>query len=79
MLSQCEKVEFDNVVKSYLKAVYRVKTLVVTDGKDDGGLDIKVLDLPLKKMQFQMTIQKSSNAQERKNLQNKITTKHNIC
>lgn len=72
MLSQCEKVEFDNVVKSYLKAVYRVKTLVVTDGKDDGGLDIKVLDLPLKKMQFQMTIQKSSNAQERKNLQNKI-------
>ena len=43
MLSQCEKVEFDNVVKSYLKAVYRVKTLVVTDGKDDGGLDIKVL------------------------------------
>lgn len=72
MLAQCEKHEFDEVVKSYLKAVYKTKTLVVTDGKNDGGLDIKILDMPLKKLQFQMTIQKSTTAQERKNLERKI-------
>lgn len=72
MLAQCEKSEFDDVVKSYLKAIYKTKTLVVTDGKNDGGLDVKVMDMPLKKLQFQMTIQKSSTANERKNLEAKI-------
>ena len=28
MLAQCEKSEFDDVVKSYLKAIYKTKTLV---------------------------------------------------
>jgi 2,3-bisphosphoglycerate-independent phosphoglycerate mutase len=72
MLAQCEKSEFDDVVKSYLKAIYKTKTLVVTDGKNDGGLDVKVMDMPLKKLQFQMTIQKSSTANERRNLEAKI-------
>ena len=72
MLAQCEKHEFDEVVKSFLKSVYKIKSLVLTDGKADGGLDIKILDMPMKKLQIQMTIQKSSNAHERKNLEKKI-------
>lgn len=72
MLAQCEKSEFDEVVKSYLKAIYKTKTLVITDGKNDGGLDVKVMDMPLKKLQFQMTVQKSSTAQERKKLEEKM-------
>lgn len=72
MLAQCEKHEFDEVVKSFLKSVYKVQSLVLTDGKSDGGLDIKILELPMKKMQIQMTVQKSSNAQERKKLEKKI-------
>lgn len=72
MLAQCEKSEFDEVVKSYLKAIYKTKTLVITDGKNDGGLDVKVMDMPLKKLQFQMTVQISSTAQERKKLEEKM-------
>ena len=72
MLAQCEKSEFDEVVKSYLKAIYKTKTLVITDGKNDGGLDVKVMDRTLIILQFQMTVQKSSTAQERKKLEEKM-------
>lgn len=72
MLSQCEKQEFDEIVKCLLKSVYKIQSLVLTDGKNDGGLDIKILELPMKKMQIQMTIQKSSTSQERYCLEKKI-------
>ena len=44
LLGSCEKYEFDRVVKSYLKEVYSYNRVINTDGKDDIGLDMKVLD-----------------------------------
>lgn len=32
-LSHCEKYEFDEVVKSYLKEIYKLTNIVFTDGK----------------------------------------------
>lgn len=71
-LAHCEKHEFDEIVKSYLKEVYKVACVVVTDGKNDGGIDIKVLDDSRVKLQYQVTIQKSTNSIEKNNLKNKI-------
>ena len=44
-LAHCEKHEFDEIVKSYLKEVYKLPCVVVMDGKNDGGIDMKVLML----------------------------------
>ena len=43
ILGACEKPEFDKVVKTYLKEVYNYTRIVLTDGINDTGLDIKVL------------------------------------
>ena len=56
-LAHCEKHEFDEIVKSYLKEVYKLACVVITDGKSDGGIDIKVLDDSRVKLQYQVTIQ----------------------
>lgn len=71
-LAHCEKHEFDEIVKSYLKEVYKLPCVVVTDGKNDGGIDMKVLNDSRVKLQYQVTIQKSSNSIEKNNLKNKI-------
>ena len=72
LLGSCEKHEFDRVVKSYLKEVYSYTRVINTDGKDDIGLDIKVLDDSGCKYQYQLTVQKSDNANERNALKSKI-------
>lgn len=72
LLGSCEKHEFDRVVKSYLKEVYSYTRVINTDGKDDIGLDIKVLDDSGCKYQYQLTVQKSDNANERSALKSKI-------
>ncbi len=72
MLAACEKAEFDRIVRVYLQEVYGYRRITQTDGKDDCGIDIKVFDLEGQKMQYQMTIQKSSTAQEKSKLKEKI-------
>ena len=72
LLGSCEKHEFDRVVKLYLKEVYSYTRVINTDGKDDIGLDIKVLDDSGCKYQYQLTVQKSDNANERNALKSKI-------
>ena len=72
LLGSCEKHEFDRVVKSYLKEVYSYTRVINTDGKDDIGLDLKVLDDIGCKYQYQLTVQKSDNASEKSALKSKI-------
>lgn len=60
IIEGCTKPEFDKVVKCYLKEVEDCEKIVNTDGKDDSGLDIRVLDQFGDKIQYQLTIQKSS-------------------
>lgn len=72
IINACEKKEFDIIVKSYLKNVYGYERVVVTDGKDDTGIDIKIFDIGSEKNQYQMTIQKSENTQQKSQLKTKI-------
>lgn len=72
LLGSCEKHEFDKVVKSYLKEVYSYTRVINTDGKDDIGLDIMVLDDIGRDYQFQLTVQKSDTVKDRSALKNKI-------
>ena len=72
MLASCEKHDFDKVVRAYLKDVYSYTRIVQTDGKDDCGLDVKVFDFSGSKIQYQMTIQKSSTSTEMTSLSTKI-------
>ena len=72
MLAACEKYDFDKVVKSYLKEIYGFSRIVLTDGKDDTGIDIKVFDFGNQKMQYQMTVQRSDNPSKAAQLKSKI-------
>ena len=72
LIGSCEKPEFDSVVKSFLKEVYNYSRVVVTDGKDDTGIDLKTFDAANSKNQYQMTTQKSQTIQEAKRLEVKI-------
>ena len=72
IINGTEKKEFDKIVKSYLKHIYGFERIVITDGKDDTGIDIKVFDIENTNIQYQLTIQKSSTPQEKINLKKKI-------
>lgn len=39
-IEACEKHEFDKIVKSFLKEIYHYDRVVITDGKDDSGIDL---------------------------------------
>lgn len=67
-----DKKEFDQLVKLYLEKVYNYKSIIITDGKDDVGLDIRIFDLRAKKMQYQLTTQKSNTTAEKNSLKRKI-------
>jgi hypothetical protein len=67
-----KKKEFDKVVKTYLKEILNFTHIVNTDGKDDGGLDIKVFSLNGSKIQFQLTTQKSATKQEKSQFDKKL-------
>lgn len=72
LISACTKQDFDKVVKSYLHEVYNYKRIVNTDGKDDTGIDLKVFDINGKANQYQNTIQKSDNANQKSKLKQKL-------
>ncbi|MCK9331485.1 MAG: hypothetical protein M0Q94_16585 [Candidatus Cloacimonetes bacterium] len=72
ILESTEKHEFDKIVKTYLKEIYNYIRIIITDGKDDTGIDIKVFDLNGQNVQYQLTTQKSNTAQEKKQLEYKI-------
>jgi hypothetical protein len=72
IINGCEKKEFDKIVESYLKNIYGFERVIITDGKDDVGIDIKVFDAEGKNIQYQLTIQKSGTVQEKNKLKTKI-------
>lgn len=72
LLDACEKAEFDEVVKAYLKEEFNFKKIVFTDGKNDGGIDIKVFDFNGQGIQYQLTTQKSKTPQEQKAFEKKV-------
>ncbi|WP_452602697.1 hypothetical protein [Pontimicrobium sp. MEBiC06410] len=55
-----KKPEFDEVVRLYLSEVYNYKRIINTDGKNDGGNDIRVFDIQGVRNQYQLTVQKSN-------------------
>ena len=71
-IEACTKEEFDEIVKTYLRVVYDNQHIVVTDGNNDTGIDIKVCDYGASKVQYQLTTQKSSSPSERQAFVNKI-------
>ena len=73
LLDSLEKREFDKIVKIYLKKEYDYEKVVLTDGKDDIGLDIKVFDYEGQKIQFQLTTQKSATTAEMSSFSKKVT------
>ncbi|MCC4212570.1 hypothetical protein [Leeuwenhoekiella parthenopeia] len=72
LLEALEKKEFDKIVKIYLAKEFNFKKIVFTDGKDDTGLDIRVFDFGQKKVQYQLTVQKSANSHQMNGLIKKI-------
>ena len=72
ILGACEKHEFDQVVKSYLKEIYNFKRIVMTDGNNDTGIDIKIFDLNGEKIQYQLTVQKSQSQIEKNQFETKL-------
>jgi len=72
LIDSSEKNEFDKIVKTYLKEVYGFERIVVTDGKDDLGIDIRVFDYGQSKIQYQLTIQKNNTSQEKNKLSSKL-------
>ena len=72
IVESTEKHEFDNIIKTYLKEVYNYTRVVLTDGKDDTGIDIKVFDINGHSIQYQLTTQKSKTEQEKKQFEYKI-------
>lgn len=72
LIDSSEKFEFDKIVKTYLKEVYNFERIVITDGKDDLGIDIRVFDYGQSKIQYQLTIQKNNTSQEKNKLISKL-------
>ncbi|MBN1184971.1 MAG: hypothetical protein JXB49_21985 [Bacteroidales bacterium] len=72
LIEAVEKPEFDKIVKTYLKELYNYKRIVNTDGPNDTGIDIKVFDTDAKRMQYQLTTQKSKTETEKKAFTKKL-------
>jgi hypothetical protein len=72
IIEGCEKPEFDKVIKEYLKVVYDFSRVVITDGPNDAGMDLRIFDLDGQKNQYQLTIQKSKSAQEKRQFEKKL-------
>ncbi|MGE7777763.1 hypothetical protein ACQKLP_23815 [Chitinophaga sp. NPDC101104] len=53
-----DEIQFDKVVETYIKNVWNIEDLVLTDGTNDGGNDIRIFQDNTKlKIQIQVTIQ----------------------
>ncbi|MFL0161144.1 hypothetical protein [Aquirufa salirivi] len=72
LLESLEKKEFDKIVKTYLRFEYGFEKIVITDGKDDIGIDLKVFDFGEQQIQYQLTTQKSSTVNESKSFESKL-------
>lgn len=72
LISSTEKREFDSLVKIYLEVEYGFKKIVLTDGVNDTGIDIKIFDFNQVAIQYQLTIQKSSTPAEFLSFERKI-------
>jgi len=72
LLSSTEKHEFDSIVKIYLAKEFGYKKIVLTDGTNDTGIDIKVFDFQDMMIQYQLTIQKSSTTAEYNSFEKKL-------
>lgn len=59
LIESSEKHEFDKIVKTYLQEEFNLSKIIMTDGKDDVGLDIKIFDFSSEKIQYQLTTQMS--------------------
>lgn len=54
------KDQFDQFIKAFTKDFWKVENVVITDGKSDGGIDVKIFqDKRLKKIPIQVTIDKN--------------------
>lgn len=53
------KDQFDVFIKAFLKDYWKVETVSITDGKGDGGIDVKILEGKKKKIPLQLTIDKN--------------------
>ncbi|MFT3796172.1 hypothetical protein [Flavobacterium sp.] len=54
------KDQFDDFIKVFLKNYWNVETVVLTDGKGDGGIDVKILTNKInKRIPLQVTIDKN--------------------
>jgi len=54
------KDQFDSLMKVFIKEYWSVETVVITDGKGDGGIDVKIFeDKRNKKIPLQITIDKN--------------------
>jgi len=72
LLDSLEKKEFDKIVKIYLSKEYGFSPIIFTDGKNDTGIDIKVFDYKTKKIQYQLTVQKSTTKSEKSSFEKKL-------
>jgi hypothetical protein len=72
LLDACEKHEFDEIVKAYLKHEFGFQKVIFTDGVRDGGLDVQVFDYKGQKVQFQLTTQKSKTTPELRGFEKKL-------
>lgn len=72
LLEASEKREFDIIVKKYLQVVFGYQSVIITDGKDDIGVDIKCFDINGKTHQYQLTTQKRGTLTEIRQFDKKI-------
>ena len=60
-ISDFTKEQFDTIVEVYIKKVWKIEELVVTDGTNDGGNDVRIFsDNNKLKVQLQVTVQESA-------------------
>ena len=72
LISDTEKSEFDTIIKLYLREEYGYKKIILTDGINDTGLDIRVFDFNQNNIQYQLTTQKSGTQSEYQAFEKKI-------
>ncbi len=58
-ISGLTKDQFDIFIKAFIKDYWRIESVVITDGKGDGGIDIKILENKNRKIPIQLTIDKN--------------------
>lgn len=68
-ISGLTKDQFDQFIKAFIKDFWKVDTVVITDGKGDGGLDVKFFeDKKKRKIPLQITIDKNVYSKLQKDL-----------